>query len=368
MKTYYILTLSKLYQTAILNSIIQLILFLLISAILFIIIIILLRLKDLNQQKKIKLFKEKWESSFFDYIGSEKDPNEFADKIPKSSATILLIFLKEYFNLLNGKELVTLQKLINDTWIFSFLLKDLGSKSSKKIIRALYFFGISKNQKVKPKIAEFLSSRNQIIFLHAAQSLAKINALEYTERILASANLYKQISDDMIVSVLLEFNSEVCDYLTKRIIIEDEKFKVGIIKILTYFKFRQAANKVIKLLETVENKPLIIECIKYVKQIECIESLAILKNFFNHTDPEIRSEAIKAVAQIGDDNETLLLSTNLYDKSIQVQIDTAEALVKFKRKGVMLLQMVAASNSDPSAASVAQMVLNEYQLEKSNDV
>jgi len=175
-----------------------------------------------------------------------------------------------------------LQKLVNNTWLFNILSNDLKSKSKKRILRAIYFSGVSKNQDLKSQIAEFLSKKDLHIFYQAARSLGRMNALEYSERILAGANLYKQISQDVLVSIFLEFKSEVCKYLLKRIHIEEVKFQITIVRIFRHFNFRDAASELQNILAGTEDKNLIIEVIKYAGQIECLSAIETIREYLNH--------------------------------------------------------------------------------------
>lgn len=368
MKIIYSSILSVITQISILSTLTHIILFLFICSLLFVCVVFLIRLKDLRFNKKVDAFTLYWAPDFFNYIGSDRDPKEFTDRIPKKNASIFLLFLKKYIHSLSGKELQSLLNIINNTWIYDYLLRDLRSRSIERRLRAIYYFGIAKNQQIKPILSSFLTVRNLQIFFQSARSLARMNALETTERILAGARLQKKISQEILVSILLEFNPEVCEYLIKRIYVENEKFKTAIIKVFRNFNYGEASPILRKIINEAKDKLLIIECIKFAGQIECLNALDTIKTYLQHPDPDIRSEAVKSVKQIGGDTESLEISVNLYDNSWQVQIDAAEALVNLKPVGISILKLVSVSQAEPRAASVAQMVLSEFSLESGQNV
>jgi hypothetical protein len=351
------------HDNSILTILTEIILFLLACSFLFILLILLIRYKDVLNTKKLNSFSEKYSESFFNYVGSDQTPDVFLSKIPKRDADILLKFIQDYFQSLSGKELISLQKLVNNSWLFNLLSNDLKSKSKKRILRAIYFSGVSKNQNLKPQIAEFLSKKDLHIFYQAARSLGRMNALDYSERILAGASLHKKISQDALVSIFLEFKPEVCRYLLNRIHIEEVKLQITIVRIFRHFNFRDAASELQKILAGTKNKNLIIEVIKYAGQIECLSAIETIREYLNHPNSEIRSESIKALAKIGGDVESELISQKIYDTSSQVQIDTADALSKLKPNGLQLLTKVAESKINQRAVSIAKMTLNEIQIE-----
>ena len=363
MKEIYSLLLSPPIEITFLYIIIQVIIFLAVCSVLLILIVILIRYLDDRFKKKISAFSEKYSALFFSYLGSETNPEEFLAQIPPNYINILLIFIQDYFQTLTGKELVSLQRLINDTWIFDLLMDDLNSHSRKRQVRAIYLGGVSKIHKIKPFLKDFLSQKDPLIFYHSARSLARMNAIEFAERILAGASLHKEISQDILVSIFLEFKPEVCNYLLKRIHIEDDRFKVVIVKILRHFNYRDASSEIEKIISRTKSKILILEMIKYAGQIECLEALNAIKSFLDFEDSDIQIEAIKAIASIAGNNAVNIISNNIFKKSQQVQIDTAETLSELKPDGIDFLRRVAKDNKEPMAAAVAQLVLSEVDLE-----
>lgn len=363
MKEIYSLLLSFQFEITFLYIITQVIIFLAVCSVLLILIVVLIRYADDRFKKKVSAFSEKYSASFFNYLGSETNPKDFLARIPKSEINILLIFIQDYFQELSGKELESLQKLINNTWIYDLLIEGLNSHSRKKLLRTVYLAGVSNNLKIKPYLKDFLSQKDPLIFYHSARSLARMNAIEFAERILAGASLHKEISQDILVSIFLEFKPEVCNYLLKRIHIEDERFKVVIVKILRHFNYREVASEIEKILSRTKSKILILEMIKYAGQIECLEALNTIKSFLDSEDSDIKIEAIKAVANIAGNNAVNIISNNIFNKSQQVQIDTAETLSELKPDGIQFLKMVAENKKEPKVAAVAQMCLSEVSLE-----
>ena len=362
MKEIYSLLLSFPFEITFLYIVIQVIIFLAVCSVLLIMIVVLIRYIDDRFKKKVSSFSEQYSALFFSYIGSETNPEDFLAQIPQTYINILLIFMQDYFQTLSGKELESLQKLINDTWIYDLLIDGLNSHSWKKKLRAIYLGGVSDNYKIKPYLKDFLSQKNPLIFYHSARSLARMNAIEFAERILSGASMHKEISQDILVSIFLEFKPEVCNYLLKRIHIEDDGYKVVIVKILRHFNYRTASSEIDKIISGTKSKILILEMIKYAGQIECLEALDTVKSFLNNEDSDIKIEAIKAVANIAGNNEVNSIASNIFDKSEQVQIDTAETLSELKPDGISFLKRVAKNKKEPRVATIAQMVLSEVDL------
>lgn len=187
--------------------------------------------------------------------------------------------------------------------------------------------------------------------------------MEYATAILHAARFQRELSTDILISILLEFKSDVCNFLLERIVFEDDYYKRIAIQIFRFHGFREAADEVIRILKTSTNKKLIVECIKYAGAIECIDAIPQLWEHFEHQDTEVKTNAIEALSKIGGSELVPIFVQRLYEDSYEVNIASAEALLDLGEKGINLLKVVAKSNSDSKAAAIARMVLSENFIE-----
>ncbi|WP_337867095.1 hypothetical protein [Ignavibacterium sp.] len=251
----------------------EVIIFLLIISLLLVIAILIIRLFNHLGDKRKTDFLSHWEKRFYDYIGSPTDPNKLLSDVKTSEYKYLLMVIRDLFSLLDGKDLDSLKKIINETSIYNYLLKDLKSKSTRRVIRAAYFFGAANNQNVKAILFGHLYSNKTDVFIYCARALARINALEYASAILHASRFQKEISTDILISILLEFKSDVCQYLLERLKFEDDYSKGISIQIFRFHGFREAANDVLEIFQSSTNKKLLVECIKYAGTVECIDAI-----------------------------------------------------------------------------------------------
>lgn len=341
----------------------QIILFLTIVSILLVITVLIIRLLNKSDEKRKSVFLSKWEKRFYEYLGSPDDPNKLLTDVKPSQYKFLLMVLRDLFSLLDGKDLESLKRIINETSIYNFLLKDLKSNRTKRIIRAAYFFGAANNQNVKAILFGHLYSNKTDVFIYCARALARINALEYASAILHASRFQKELSTDILISILLEYKSDVCKYLLERLKFEDDYYKRISIQIFRFHGFREAADSVLEIFQSSTNKKLLIECIKYAGTIECIDAIPYLWEHFEHPDIEVKTAAIEALAKIGGTELIPIFAQRLYESSFEVNIAAAEALLDSGEKGIKLLKIIAKSNSDSRAAAVAKFVLSENFIE-----
>lgn len=346
---------------------VQIIIFLSIVSLLLVTIVLLIRLIDSFDQRRKNDFLSGWEKYFYEYLGSPDNPTRLLERVKKSEYKYLLMVVRDLLSVLSGKDLESLKRIINETPVYNFLLDDLKSKRTKRIIRAAYFFGASGNQNVKSILFGHLYSNKTDVFIFCARALARINALEYATAILHAARFQKELSTDILISIILEYKSDVCSYLLERMKFEDDYYKRVAIQIFRFHGFREAADEVLKIFQTSSNKKLLIECIKYAGSIECIDAIPHLWEHFEHPDIEVKTASIEALAKIGGKELVPVFVQRLYEESYEVNVAAAEALLGLGEKGINLLKVVAKSNSDSKASAVAKMVLSENFIEIDNE-
>ncbi len=341
----------------------QVIVFLSIVSFLLVIVVLILRLIDFLEQQRKNKFLAKWEKDFYEYLGSPYNPGKLLNGVKKSQYRFLLMVMRDLFSVLDGKDLESLKRIVNETSVYNFLLADLKSRSTKRIIRAAYFFGASDNKNVKALLFGHIYSKKSDVFIFCARALARINAMEYATAILLASRYQRNLSTDILISILLEYKSDVCNYLLERIRFEDDYYKQISIQIFRFHGFREAADEVLKIFQSSSNKKLLIECIKYAGSIECIDAIPYLWEHFEHPDIVIKTASIEALAKIGGTELAPVFVQRLYEESYEVNIAAAEALFALGEKGIKLLQVVAKSNADSKASAIAKMVLSENFIE-----
>jgi len=317
------------------------------------------QVRDIKQ----KNFVKRWEGKIFEYLANKGNPISTINSFPKSSYKYLLQNLSGYLQTFKGNDWTNLAKLINETKIYDYLLSQLGSNRKKKLIFGAYYLGLAKSVGAKYILREKLKHKNEMVFLSCALSLARMNETDSLDDILKEAVKFKKISRDTLLSVLLEYDESVCEKLLMRLDAEKSLWlKSIIISTLRHFKYTLAAPLILLILVKEESIELVIESIKYFGEIEYLDASTAIRFFLMHSRPEIKAEAIRAAAKIGDGGFENRIWSLIYDTDRHVKVTAAEAMYGFSDNSKYKLKQLAYSMPNTIESSVARMIISEKTI------
>ena len=330
---------------------------------LLLLFILLLRILEQIRFKREKNFIARWENKIFDYLSENYDQNELIKLFPKSSYKYLLHNLRSYLLNLKGVDKEKIQRLINETPLYDYLLNRLKSFRKKNLIFAAYYLGLAHSENAKYIMQKKLKIRNELVFLTCALGLARMNDIDSIEYILKEASKFKYLSRDTLQSILLEYDESVCMQLLTTL--DNEKspvFKAVIIAVLRYFKFSPAAPNILTYLFNEESTPILIEALKYFGEVQYRDAVAAIRFYLLNSKPEIRAEAIKAALKIGEPSLEERVWSLIYNHDRNVKVTAAESSYYFSEESREKLKMLAYSIPNTLESSIARMIVSEKTI------
>jgi HEAT repeat protein len=340
------------------NFLIIIILILFLLAVFSAIAVIVLHYLSITFNQRTKQFAERWEESFFDYLSSDKDPDDLINQIPKSNYKYLLEFIKPLLINLRGDDYIKFSKLIYETSVYKYLISSLKSRSKQRKMKAAYFLGLSRAAKAKDILIANINSKDELVIISVSLALARLNAVDSADYILKVLRKRTTISNDTLYSILVEFDKEICSHLLRTFKKENLHSKIIIISVFRHFKFLEAAETALKELSSAQEKTLIIALIKFLSEVGYKQSEHKIKYFRLHNNPDVRKNAVVAYGKIASPGRENKIVELINDRNWGVQLNAAEALWKYSQKGKELLNSIACSLKDKKAASAARMILS----------
>ncbi|MEW5843995.1 MAG: HEAT repeat domain-containing protein [Bacteroidota bacterium] len=325
--------------------------------------LLLLRLANYFREKRQNKFTSLWQDEVLDYLTSQSDPKTIVARIPKSSYPDLIFFLASFFLHLKGEDLEQLKKLVTESDLKTYFIKNLKNFRKKKRVEAIYFLRFVKGDDVVNLLAGELGESNEMIFRTAVESLAYLDAVTMIDQILDAAKSRKQFTGDSILSMIIKFDRTICEPLTKRLAIEkDYEIQQIIITVLWHFKYAEALDVILKILVYSGNKALILESIRYLGEIENIDSVNSLRFFLNHSRADIRAAAIRAISKIGDTSNEDKIIKRINDKDLEVKIAAAYAMYNGSRDAKSKLFELAWNSPNKEVSTVANRIILEKRI------
>ena len=352
--------LEFLSETGIILSVIFVLLTLIYFLILFILII---RLLERVRNKRESNFIARWEEKIFEYLASDIAPSEVLNLFPKTSYKYLLQNLRNYLLTLKGRDREKLTKLINETELFDYLIKKLKSSSKKRVIFGAYYLGLARSENAEFVLHKKLKSKDEMVFVTSALSLARINSIEMLDEIFEAASKFKSITEDTMLSILYEFDEVICEALLKRLNHESSsEFKSLIISTLTHFKSADAAPIILKTLLNETNSEVIIKALEYFGKIKYLDASTSIRFLLINPNPEIKAAAIKAASMVGHKSLEDRIWSLIYDKNRYVKVTAAEVMYSFSENSRKKLEQLAYSIPNTIESSIARMVISEKTI------
>ena len=291
------------------------------------------------------------------------NPNELIKLFPGSSYKYLLNNLRSYFLNLKGVDKEKIQRLINNTPLYGYLINRLKSFRKKNLIFAAYYLGLAQSEGAKFILRKKLKIRNELVFLTCALGLARMNDIDSIASIFKEASKFKYLSRDTLQSIFLEFDESACMQLLMTL--DSEKspvFKSVIIAVLRYFKFAPAAPDILTYLFNEESTPILIEALKYFGEVQYRDALAAIRFYLLNSKPEIRAEAIKAALKIGEPSLEERVWSLIYNHDRNVKVTAAESSYYFSKASREKLKMLAYSIPNTMESSIARMIVSEKSI------
>ena len=345
------------------GTVLSVILILMACIYLLVLAILIIRLTQQIAETRQKNFIERYEHIIFEYLGEEQRPVDVIKLFPVSNYKHLLNYLRGHLLSLKGNDWKKLARLVNETRLYDYLLKQLNSRLKKKIIFGAYFIGLAKSENAKFILKKNLKHKNRMVFLACALSLARINDVDSLNLILNRSAKFKNLSRDTLLSIIYEFKDSVCERLVKRL--ENEKslfFESIIISALGYFKYSPAASHILPVLIKAESDELVLESLRYFREIEYLDASTAIRFCLLNSNPDIKVEAIRAAERIGVSVLEERIWSLIYDTERRVKITAAEAMYNFSDFSRKKLKQLAYSIPDTKESSIARMIVSEKTI------
>ena len=336
---------------------------LLLCAYFFMACIFLLRMSNFLKTKRQEKFISKWQDQIFNYLYSKDNPQNLISQIPRSKYKYLFSYLRTFLFNLKGDDLNRLKQLITETSLREYFFDNADKLSSRNRVEAIYFLRFIGTEETVNLLVKKLNTSNELIFRTAVESLAYLNAFGKINFILDIAKTRKNLTDDSILSMLLKFDKPVCPILAERLDTEKSTNILQIIiTVLWHFKYAEALKKILNILFYSGDKLLIIESLRYLGEIENLDSVSALRFFLGHSKPEIRVAAIEAVGKIGDASLEDYIINKILDPELEVKIAAAKAMYKCSNKTEYKLLEYANNPSNRIESIIAQRIIMEKKI------
>ena len=325
--------------------------------------IFLLRTSNFLRTKRQEKFISKWQDQIFDYLYSKDDPQNLISQIPKSKYKYLFSYLRTFLFNLKGDDLNRLKQLITETNLREYFFDNANKRGRRNKVEAIYFLRYIGTEETVNLLVKKLNTPNELIFRTAVESLAYLNSYGKINFILDIAKTKKNITGDSILSMILKFDKSICPILTERLDTEKSaSILLIIITVLWHFKYAEALKKVLNILFYSGDKLLIIESLRYLGEIENLDSVSALRFFLGHSKPEIRVAAIEAVGKIGDASLEDYIINKILDPELEVKIAAAKAMYKCSTKTEYKLLEYANNPSSRIESIIAQRIIMERKI------
>jgi len=325
--------------------------------------IFVIRLGSFLKTRRQEKFISKWQDHIFNYLYSTEDPQNLISKIPKSKYKYLFSYLRTFLFNLKGDDLNRLKQLITGTSLQEYFFNKLHKLSTKKKVEAIYFLRYINTEDSINLLAKQLHSPSELIFRTAVEGLAYLNASGKINLVLNIAKKRKSLNSDSILSMILKFDKSICPILTERLDKEkSNQILLIIITVLWHFKYAEALKKVMNILFYSGDKYLIIESLRYLGEVEDLDSINALRFFLGHSKPEIRVAAIEAVGKIGDSSLEDYIINKMLDPELEVKIAAAKAMYKCSNKTEFKLLEYAKNRTNQIESIIAQRIIMEKKI------
>ena len=300
----------------------------------------------------------------FEYLSTDKSPQDALKLFTRYGYKYLLQFLRSYLLTLKGSDKEKLMRLINETVLYDYLIKNLKSVRKKRIIFGAYFLGLAKSTAAANDLKNRLKFDSELVFVTCAMSLARINAVDALDEIFKQAKKFNDLTKDTILYIILEYDDHVCDNLTKRLDEEDSIVNRSIIvNALSSFKYHSAAPKIVEMLSKESDKGMIIDMLRYLGEVEFIDASEELEAYLQVPDPDIKTEAIKTVQKIGDTRLEDKIWELIKDKNRTVKVTAADALYEISDKSRERLKDLEKTMPNSLESSIAKMIIEQRAIQ-----
>lgn len=330
---------------------------------LLILFILLIRIFEQYRSAREKIFVTNWEKKIFEYLNKDQNPHDLIKLFPRSTYKYLLNNLRGYLLMLKGDDKEKIQRLVNETPVYDYLLKKIKSFRSKNLIFGVYYLGLAESENSRFIIRKKLKTRNELVFLTCSLSLARMNDIDSINSIFNEAAKFKNLGNDTLQSILLEFDESCCLHLLMRLDSEKSpKIKSVIIAVLRHFKFEPAAPDILSFLFNEESSLVIMEALKYFSKIKYAGALAAVRFYLNNSKPELRAEAIKAALKINDPSLEERVWSLIYNNDRSVKVTAAETSYYFSDSSREKLKQLAYTVPNTLESSIARMIISQKTI------
>ncbi|MFC1541101.1 HEAT repeat domain-containing protein [Candidatus Latescibacterota bacterium] len=337
---------------------------------------IILRIIINARNIRIKRLHRKWEKVLFEYL---EQLSRFRD-VTGTSATqdltqieirhrdwmIFGEFIENFLVDLEGKDNDRIIQLLWEIRFFEHLMKALKNKNVWIKAYSAHFLGLMKYTPAEGRLTELIYDNNPIVSISAFDAFYQLGSHRDIRRIIKDILNNTDLSFTRISEIISDYGPEINSVLVS--LLDDDEVidsaKTLLINVITSKNIVESLPVIKKLVYRTQNNELIIGCIKAIAAFGDTDFIPFLQTKMFSKDWVVRSQAIKALGEIGSSDIIPEIKRILIeDTEFWVRLYSAQVLWDFGQEGVDVLEDIIARNNDDELRKILQFVVYENETE-----
>jgi HEAT repeat protein len=315
--------------------------------------IIVKRVRYDRDRRHYQSMAQEGEPLFFAYLEGEETEESIASLLEtREDYDHFSEFITYYLKHITGEDVNRIAELALATGLTSRLHSDMqGDRGSKRKATAAITLGLMEDGDVLPYLREMLEDDDPYLVYAGAYGIACLR--EYSLFMLVMHRLLNKtpITYEGTSELLVRFGEDICPTLTDvlneallrhervedsgqavdaydslRLDLEDFIATSIFADILGYFRYKEATDLLIQVMETADNDEVIIHVLKALVRLEPSGVASRVVPFLTHPNWVIRSQAARVLGVLGEKKYAKELEASLNDEQWWVRHYAAQAL------------------------------------------
>jgi len=318
-----------------------------------------LRLHQSNEQKSQlwRQLEERWEPLLMEILAQEQWPDSFHKLVQEGEELFFIDFLMRYAEKLSGKSRQAITELAQP-YLPQLAARASGGDSEQRA-RAILTLSTLAPKDYEAEIVAALDDESPLVCMLATRSLADNQATQFTAQILDKTTRFKAWSQSYLISTLVALARQEREILRSHLTESHrpEWIRLIILKALTELNDWQAMPLAVEFLNMDGDRELQAAALQFISRLGHDGLLDLIRKKCHADDFVIRLNAVKALAQLGNEKDQELLEKLIADPSQWIAYQAAFALKKTQNFEALM----RIAHSDHSRAALAEQVLYDYQ-------
>ncbi|MFC1513686.1 HEAT repeat domain-containing protein [candidate division KSB1 bacterium] len=271
-------------------------------------------------------------------------------------------FIENYLVDLRGEEYKNIVKFLVSIGFGETLLQALESKKKWERAYGAHFLGLMGYQKAESKLLELIYDPSPVVYLNAFEALHHLGSDKNLTKIIKNALTDKRIGNTKVIEILLSYGSKIDNILIdllKKDDVSDFNKRI-IVDILAERIVLDSSFVILDLAGKTSDRELKIGCIKALGILSEPDSLDFLIHNLESTDLIIRTQALRAIGNIGDDSAIPQILNLIRNASEYQEIYfSIKTLYLISEKGRAELNILLKDPQNPVIPEIADYIINE---------